>query len=546
MNIFEDLIDELREENLLEQTAMPPGTPNKNPVAANAAKKREPAAEILEAEILEAEAAPEPEFLRRAEISSEFEDSDEVDSESAESFEDAAERKKAEADFYRKRAMNEVSFLQMVEYVFAGVEREQLKAVPKPYDDLEVKKVLHSFLQNADDPQSPEHAKAQFQLLRETEKWHSSLSRRDARLMTAHLRRFCETSRPPLGSPALVALARFYRNSAYSEAVRSKFDLVVTRLFSKEAGGSRRETIFEREELARHLTDLYADWSSVSTYPTETDDETIAEIARTFESLMREAENAFEFDDLIGGDFFNRLHSFKESVNANFFAPPIAAIAVETNIYIGNRYVELLESEKERASVADLESKYGFSHDQTVSEATGKTFALIELLNQKAVEPPVEEKVVDDESVSVKEKNARRAEESASPNDFLTQLSGLSLSAKYLIGAAAVFLLIAVVYFASGSGGPDISKKTPSANARKLALENSMLKEHLKEASVDDDTLMGVVAAAWINYGKDKRMELVTQMLNLGKEKGYSKVHLVDESDTLVAAGAGEKIYVKE
>ena len=366
MNIFDDLIEELKDENLLEATVIKTvGAKDNSAVEKGEAKEDESATNDSDANAV-TEAA--------------------VDS--------AAAQRNAETEFYRRRAKDEVAFLQMVEYVFAGVEREQLKTVPKPYNDVQVRKFLHSFLQISDDPQSPAHHAAQFRLLQETESWHSSLSLRDANILTAHLRRFCETARPSLGSPALISLARFYRNSTYSESVRSKFDLVVTRLFSKEIAGHQRETLFTGEELNNRLTALYAEWSSVPLYPTEANNAGTMEIVERFAAFVEEADDATRFDELIENNFFNRLYQFKESVHENFFAPPVVAAAVESNVRIGNRYVALLEIEKAKGSAADFGTKYGFLHDQAVSEATGKTLALGELLNHTAAAPSIEQKAV--------------------------------------------------------------------------------------------------------------------------------------------------------
>lgn len=158
-------------------------------------------------------------------------------------------------EFFRKRAVNEVGGLQTVERIFSGVERQQKKTVPKPYDDLTVKKALDDFLQISEDVKSPAHASAEFQLMQETENWYSALSHRDKQISITHLRCYCETAKPPLSSEALLALARFYRNSPYSEAVRSKFDLIVTRLFSNDLPDEKRERAFERDELIEHLAD---------------------------------------------------------------------------------------------------------------------------------------------------------------------------------------------------------------------------------------------------------------------------------------------------
>ena len=387
MNIFEDLIEELKEENLIEQTVIEKS-------------QMELDYQTFSGDVVKTEngAEDQPLAFSKDETPLSFENASPTAA--ADSADQAMIARDAvreqpvdEAEFYRRRAMEEVSFLQTVEAVFGGIEREQIKIVPKPSDDLEVKKILHSFLQISPSAQPQEHAAAQFQLLQETENLHSSLALRDKQIMTAHLRRYCETSRPPLGSRALIALARFYRNSPYSEQVRSKFDLVVTRLFSKEAG-SDRQLVFSRDELAAHIRELYAEWSSVPMYATEENDAQIAQTVGQFDEFIREADDAQTFDQMINSNFYNRLRLFKESTNEDFYAPLVAAIGIEANVRVGNRYVELLNKEKEAGSVAALEDKYGLAHDQGISEATGKTLSLIELLNRKkpaAPPSPVEE-----------------------------------------------------------------------------------------------------------------------------------------------------------
>ncbi len=102
-----------------------------------------------------------------------------------------------------------------------------------------------------------------------------------------------------------------------------------------------------------------------------------------FEDFMTEADNAESFDELIRNDFFNRLRLFKESTGEQFFAPLVAATAIESNVRIGNRYVELLNIEREKGEAEKLENKYGFLHDQVISDATSKTLQLVELLKEK-------------------------------------------------------------------------------------------------------------------------------------------------------------------
>lgn len=513
MNIFEDLIEELKEENLIEQTV----------TETSKSKKK---LEKSGGDVVKADASRMEQSTAVSENAAGEKDSPETvagDSLNQIADEEARDKPANDANFYRQKAMEEVSFLQMVESAFAGVEREQMKIVPKPYDDLKVKKVLHAFLQAASDPDSNDHAKAQFHLLQETESWHSSLALRDGRMMTANLRRYCETSRPPLSSPALIALARFYRNSPYSEQVRSKFDLVITRLFSKETGGSHREMLFSRDELVAHLKELYADWSSIPFYATEADDAEMLATVEKFEGFMKEADDAISFDDLVENEFFNRLHIFKEAANENFYAPVVTAAAIETNVRIGNQYVELVRREKEIGGSANLENKYGLLNDNLISEATSKTLSLVELLNQKKPEPPpVEEKPV----VKIEPKPAELKIELPIKVES-GETGGASNANKWLFLAAALAILIMLgLYFGTKSNSSE-TKQTPVA--AKMSIENSLLREYLQEARIQDATLNGVVLPSWNSLTDDKKKEVLKQMFNLGGAKGYTKVRLVDE-----------------
>ncbi len=287
------------------------------------------------------------------------------------------------AEFYRERAATEVSSLQMVEHILSGIEREQMKVLPKPYNDLDAKKALHSFLQITADVNSAEHAQAEFQLMQETESWYSSLSHRDKHISAAHLRRYCENARPALSFQALAALARFYRNSPYSESVRNKFDLIITRLFSKDIGDEKREVLLQRDEFIEKLTGLYEEWASISLYSNDEEDSATLLAAFKFEDFMTEADNAENFDELIRNDFFNRLRIFKESTGEQFFAPLVTATAIDSNVRIGNRFVELLNAEREKGEAEKMENKYGFLHDHVISDSTSKTLQLVKLLNGK-------------------------------------------------------------------------------------------------------------------------------------------------------------------
>jgi hypothetical protein len=423
-----------------------------------------------------------------------------------------------EMEFYRRRAIDEVTSLQMVEHVFSGVEREQMRILPKPFNDIAVKKALHDFLQVSKNSPANENAQAEFKLMQETESWCSALSHRDKHLSVSALRRYCETTKPVLSNQALVALARFYRNLPHNESVRSKFDMVLTRMFTKEAGGEKRELLFSREEIIKQINELYADWASVPLYSVEDETELLLTTVK-FDDFLAEAQGAENFDELVKNDFYNRLRLFKESTGDNFYAPPVLASAIESNVLIGNRYVELLENERRKSSAEAIESQYSFLLDQAISDATSKTLQLVELLKEKS-ENVAEPKKLDEakETLDV----PKTTVEYKKPKQSKVSFFGVSpwlvivlLSIIVLSGS----LYLYVEYF---------SQPKVSPNVQKVNLENSFLKDYLQAARIDQDTFIGVVSQSWDNTTEDKKLEMVSKVLSFGKEKGFKKVHLLN------------------
>ncbi|HVE59344.1 MAG TPA: hypothetical protein VNB22_21140 [Pyrinomonadaceae bacterium] len=561
MSIFEDLIEELKEENLLEETVIEFHEKNDSinrQAELNNAKKSQAMnfddfekpqtltllASNEEAELFQPEYPAEAEIYSAEEITS---SEDPILIENADvlisTLEPAVaqkypevERTKifvSEKEYFRKRAMDEVTGLQMVDHVLSGVEREQMKLVPKPYDDLPVKMALHDFLQVAHETNTTEHAQSEFRLMQETENWCSALSHRDKHISIAHLRRHCEKTRPPLSSQALIALARFYRNSPYSESVRSKFELVLTRLFSRENEFDQRELLLSREEMIQQLKELYADWSSIQLYSSDEGDSDILIAVMKFEDFVVEAENTGSFEEMIANDYFNRLRLFKQNCNENFFAPLVTVSAIEANIQIGNRYLDLLNKEKENFNAATLEEKYGFLHDQAISDATGKTFELAELLNERSENPREAAELVE---VSVKEQERSRALAPKKPRNKLFAVN------KWLLAATILTIVVCFgLYFWAERETQEIK---PSLNVKKVNLESSEFKDYIQTARIADETFFGITTASWENMNGEKKQEMLKKLLSIGGEKNYKKVHLINSNGKSVGFASAEKAEV--
>lgn len=557
MSIFEDLIEELKEENLIEETVIefhkddliasaPVVRQNENPqvkrtaaeasllpsmpsILTNVPRVAQPADEtIYAAEEIFSDA--EPVVIDNSDVLAETPEAEEI------KFYPKVEKSKVlinEKEYFRKRAMDEVTGLQMVDHVLSGVEREQMKLVPKPYDDLPVKLALHDFLQVAQETSSTEHAQAEFRLMQETENWCSALSHRDKHISIAHLRRHCETTRPALSPQALIALARFYRNSPYTEPVRSKFELVVTRLFSREDENDGRELLLTREEMVQQLKELYADWSSIQLYSSSEEDSEILVAVLKFEDFINEALHTEKFEELITGDFFNRLRLFKQNCNENFFAPLVTVSAIEANVHIGNRYLELLNKEKEKFNAATLEEKYGFLHDQAISDATGKTFQLAEMLQERGTKKEAAEIV----EISVKEQDrSKRVRVQKAPRNKFLAIN------KWLLGFTILTILACVGLFFWAEYESQSMK--PSPNVKKVNLENSEFKDFIQTARINNDTFYGVTTAAWESLNREKKEEMLKKLLSIGTDKSFKKVHLVNTGGKAVGFSTVDKIEV--
>lgn len=569
MNVFEDLIEELKEENLLEETVVEKNSKtveDKFDAVSEAAASEdlnfedncvEPAAggESSFHNYSETDGKPsEQEFSIESAQNNSFDENPgkvelNLDGKSAKEAETGAfnseEPKKNrkivnQAEFFRNRAASEVTSLQLVENVLAGVEREILNVVPKLYDELPVKKALHNFLQVSANINTPEHAQAEFQLMQETESWYSALTRRDKNVSVGNLRLFCENSRPALSSQALISLARFYRNAPYSESIRSKFDLILTRLFSRETVKGKRSLSLNHDKLVEKISALYAEWSSVPLYSTEEDDSRIVLAALKLEDFITEAENADSFEELVKNDFFNRLRVFKESTQESFFAPLLAAAVVESNVRIGNCYVELFAKEKENNNTAALEEKYGSLHEQTISEVVCKTLAVkeavvenpvkpVHTVPKKAVPAPSEPAKNEDQPAKAVEKKQKSKNKFFKVNKWL-----LALTIITLLGTLGLYMWVASI---SGD------EKLPD-NVKNVNLENSSLKEFIQTARISEETFYGIVLPSWDGLSREKKEEFLKKLLQIGSEKNFIRVNLLDRKGKTVGYASPEKVEV--
>lgn len=537
MNVFEDLVSELKEENLLEETIV-----EADHLAIDTTD--EPNIADVEENAVEDAAGPEPPAM------AEFTEDDVAPTVSADAASTSAASSKLKhgREFFNKRAIAEISNLQMVEHVLTGVEREYLKIVPNTFDDFSAKKALNSFLQISENSNSQEHKRAEFELMQETERWFSALAKRDRSIPVSNLRQYCENSRPALSSQALLALGRFYRNSPYSESVRAKFDFVITRLFSRAGDDDRRTCLFGREETQKHITTLYADWSSVPLYTADNDESKVVMTALSFEDLAAEAESASDFDKLITSDFFGRLRLFKESVSELFYAPNVTAVAIHCNIRIGNAYVNLIEREQAKMDASSIQEKYGDISDQSVSDAAAWTLDLADIIRARAqgsVTTPAAQAEIRETDLrperipSEKKAHKPKAQPVKGPGKLVEQFK--SVNKWVLIAAAAVVLICAglgiwVNYYTED--------RVSTSGVRGFDVASSPLSEHLKSAKISGETFYGLLNPSWDILTKEKRTEFVQKAFVVAQAQNCKQVNLIAKDGKVAAYASSTRTEV--
>jgi hypothetical protein len=497
MNVFEDLIVELKEDQLLEETVadFPESFPNY------------------------------PNGYKSADLV--------FDDNPAETEKNNSQEQKTGHIIGDKKKFTseEISALQMVEHVFTSVERDVLGVTPKSYDELGAKQALHRFVHSSAEVGSDEAVELEANLDTEIENWKDSLLAREAKMSPANIRVYCETSQPPLSSQALFALARFYFSTGLKAAAATKLDFVLTRLFSKKDEGERRSALVNKEETIAHLRKRFSDWTGASA--DEIPESMLSVLS--FEDFTTEAEKVENLDEFLKGDFFNRLILFKESVREQLKSPEVAAACLRCNIAVGNAVVESLEKFGQKTNEARLKKKFGSLDDDLIAQAIGRTLDLDLLLTVSLERPsPLKET---NKRVEAKEQ-PRSPKAAAKKESSRSSVSGLFAVNKKLLLAAAILITASVGLFVWTnyySADQSVSVKVPAVELN--GFEN---RDAVKTAKISNETMYAQMTPAWDALSDEKKLEFVKKLYDFASKKGVKKLNVMDIHGTTVAFATPE------
>ncbi len=577
MSLFEDLVEELKEENLLEETviesrkmggyALDASAPNPSNFAggrnkgsqaeASAFQEFDDSFEFGEPGGEEQEYEGDIEEDVDEEDPVEFQNEDAVlpgavlpgEDESApvvqrrQEFSSLAQHHTGESgkQYFRRRATEEVKTLQMVDHIITRVEKEQTTMNVVPFDDIRVKQSLHRFLQLGEEANSSEVAEIEFLLLQETENWYSALTLRDKEISVENLRSYCDSAIPSLSTQALLALARFYRNAPYSELVRSKFDLLITKLYTVSSEEGKRELSMPLDALEKDIKELYKEWSSIPLYAEDAEEQELVFGAMGFQDFIEEAKRSHSFDDLMSKDFFTRLNGFKEKANESFFAPHVVAAAIQCNVAVGNRYCELIENEHGGRRPDELKDKYGFLSDSAISEAIRKVFSAHEVEELAKAEAGKKKKRsgAADALFDVEKLGAATSKMARKKSEWY------KANKKLVIATVLTILFGGFYYFFSGylfSSQDSLA----SGEVQEMDLADSEFGNFIISARITKNTAYAVTNESWKKLAKPAKEDLMKKFLAAGSGKGFSRINFLDSSGKKVGYVSQNELELNE
>ena len=510
MNVFEDLVVELKEENLLEDTVIEHGSRSMNgaplSVVANGS---------LTSNGNKRSIKPSTAFAR-------------------ESFQPVSNSKQE-----KEQLSLQLSALQLIELVIAASEAVDGND-NNSFDDLPAKKAFHRYDQALTDKDSEEYLEAKSEVLSCLGNWQDDLSKRDAKIAPSSLRKYIESANPPLSPQALFAMLRFYRGIPVSEWSYAKFDLIVTRLFSKFVDEEKREPLCSQSEIVKHLTARYADWGMDGFKSLPADDPEVAMLALKFDDFRQEAERASDLKELISSQLFDRLLAHKRSTGALFFIPKITAAAVESNLKIASRMVDLMAKEKERGGAARL----GDLNGAVVSDAIART---VDVGGEQANDTPDGRST--DLNNSPRKTKSLRAErpvkakdrskkQKVSRGNSLLGVNRWLLAATVLSVIFSVGIYVWAEYFTTDTVVNNSVKSTQ--------FDDPELKQIIGNAKISGSILYAVANPEFVNMKEDQQREFLKKLQQAGVVKGYDRVSLMNGQGKTIAYASKDRIELKD
>jgi hypothetical protein len=529
MKVFEDLVVELKEENLLEETVIDSSVLKMNGNGANGVHLDSP---------VPPEALTDFEFKSDEPVFEEPVPAKPLNGSSN------GHRRKPKPDTMRRRFADRMQAIQFIEYVLTGVETKISGASGTPFDDLSIKTAFHRFEQACADPDSEQYIAAESVMVDRLDAWEESLKERDSLISVEDLRKYSETANPPLSPQTLFALIRFYRDIEFSEQTRSKFDFITTRLFSKFVDGERRDVLCSRPEIVRHLEQRYSDWSAGRYQKADVDDPDIALFTLTFDGFATEAERAGDLAEMLSTNLFDRVCEFKETAGEMFLAAEVTAAAIECNLRIANKAIDLIGREAELKSPKEVRARYAGIDKEVVSNAVARSFdfgspSAEELVGDAAPEPKAKPKAVK-ASTKTYEKPKLKGSDKANkkaPSRLRSSLLGVN-KWLLLVTILTVIASAGVYVWSEYYAGEDAT----TSGVKVVNLEKPELTKYIKVSKISNSMLYAVVTPEYEKLDQNAQRDYLQKVEDAGKQLGYSTVSFMNGQGKTIGYASSQRV----
>lgn len=513
MNIFEDLVVELKEEHLLEETVIDHtvSRASDDPVMA-------PYGDELVARL---PLSP----------SSGISNQTTLHQSRGERF-----QPKLSPQTLRRYFSERVQALQFVDYVQAAVEGRVVGIAHTSVDDMEIKKVLHRFEQACSQPESDNCFEAESSLVNKLNDWEATLSGRDDELSPDSVRRYAEAANPPLSPQTLFAMLRFYHGRSYSERTQAKFDSVVTRLFSKSADGEKRDLLCSRADIRSHLVQRYKAWSGGQYQVASSAQEDTAPLILKFDEFITEAEAAIDPAKVLANDLLGRICEFKKSVGECLMIPEVTAAAVDCNIRISNKIIDLISTTIAQNG-GQLPPKYAEFGKSFTSDALGRTLEFGSPATAGGQPASDRRPKTHYRKVHPAERSKSTLQQKKRESRFRSNLLGVN---RWLLLATvlAVVISVGIYVWSEYFVGDSVSTE----GVKVIDLEKPELKKYIKVSKVSGDILYAVVSADYEKLDAESRREYLQNVQHEGTLKGYRRVSFINEQGAAVGFASEERI----
>jgi hypothetical protein len=247
-----------------------------------------------------------------------------------------------------------------------------------------------------------------------------------------------------------------------------------------------------------------------------------------------EAESFGSLEGMLKADLFERARQAKEDLSEMFFAAEITAAGIDCNLRIGNKFVDLVHAERDVTSIEGIEEKYGYSYDQIISDAAGKTLELLEILKN---EPEAES-----EKGSAEQKLQK---DPASPSKKIEEPSrsfAFLRVNKWLLAATIVIACLSVgLYFWADNYEESESIATVASD---FDFSDSGVEKYLKSSKRTTETVYGQTTAEWDLLEEKTQKQILQNAYKSASTRGVKKIQFTNGKGRTVGFVSADRLDI--